>query len=188
MGGATDPGLHRLHRTAPSYPSALRHYLRNRAPAVVTARGNLAILANQMLALFCSVRCPGDLILKTYDLARSLRDAGVTVIGGFHSPMEKECLTLLLRGKQPVAVCLARALDSIRLPGAWRTPLVDGASFCSRHSAGSTAESSRSWPPSVTSLWLRSPMKSSLHTRNGTLVALGARPVQSHSALGKERP
>lgn len=79
-----------------------------------------------MLALFCSVRCPGDLILKTYDLARSLRDAGVPVIGGFHSPMEKECLTLLLRGKQPVAVCLARTLDGIKLPGTWRAPLAEG--------------------------------------------------------------
>jgi hypothetical protein len=34
--------------------------------------------------------------LKTYDLARDLRDADVPVIGGFHTPMEKECLRLLL--------------------------------------------------------------------------------------------
>lgn len=78
------------------------------------------------MALFCSVKCPGDLILKTYDLARSLRDNGITVIGGFHSPMEKECLTLLLRGEQPVIVCLARGLANPRLPAAWKKAIADG--------------------------------------------------------------
>lgn len=53
------------------------------------------------LALVCSVKCPGDLILKTYDLAQQLREAEVTIIGGFHSLMERECLTILLRGNQP---------------------------------------------------------------------------------------
>jgi len=31
--------------------------------------------------------------------ARRMRDEGVTVISGFHSPIEKECLRILLRGK-----------------------------------------------------------------------------------------
>lgn len=69
-----------------------------------------------MLALFCSVKCPGNLILKTYDLARQLRDAGTVVISGFHSPMEKECLSLLLRGEQPIIWCLAKRLTPTRLP------------------------------------------------------------------------
>ena len=76
--------------------------------------------------MFCSVKCPGDLILKTYDLARGLRDDGTTVIGGFHSPMEKECLTILLRGTQPVIICPARSIEGMRLPGEWRKPLDDG--------------------------------------------------------------
>ena len=84
------------------------------------------ILRNPKLALLCSSRCPGDPILKTYDLARSLRDAGVTVIGGFHSPMEQECLGLLLRGKQPVIVCPARNLECIRLRAEWKKPLDEG--------------------------------------------------------------
>lgn len=50
--------------------------------------GDLNILNQQSLALFCSVKCPGNLILQTYDLAQRLRKSGVTVIGGFHSPME----------------------------------------------------------------------------------------------------
>ncbi len=63
--------------------------------------------------------------MQTYDAACALRDAGVTVISGFHSPMEKECLTLLLRGTQPVVVCPARSTP-VRLPGEWRAPLAEG--------------------------------------------------------------
>ncbi len=62
------------------------------------------------LAIFCSVKCPGKLILDTYDLVQHLRDTGVTVIGGFHSPMEQECLRILLRSPHPVIWCLARGL------------------------------------------------------------------------------
>lgn len=59
------------------------------------------------LALFCSIKCPGKLILNTYDLAKKLRQEGITVISGFHSPMEKECLRILLRSQNPVFWCLA---------------------------------------------------------------------------------
>lgn len=40
----------------------------------------------------------------------------MTVISGFHSPIERECLRILLRGKQPVIICLARAIDTMRVP------------------------------------------------------------------------
>lgn len=76
--------------------------------------GNLDILKRPLLGFFCSVKCPGDLILRTYDLARSLRDAGVPVISGFHSPIEKDSLDLLLRGSQPVVICPARSILNMR--------------------------------------------------------------------------
>ena len=88
--------------------------------------GNLRLLDEPLTALFCSSRCPGDLILQTYDLARAMRDAGVPVIGGFQTPMEKECLRLLLRGEQPVVVCPARGIDNMRIPRDWRPALDDG--------------------------------------------------------------
>ena len=59
--------------------ATLDRYLADHPRGEVTILGNPDILANQLLALFCSVRCPGDLILQTYDLARSLRDKGRTV-------------------------------------------------------------------------------------------------------------
>ncbi|MGH7963423.1 MAG: DNA-processing protein DprA [Candidatus Binatia bacterium] len=115
------------------YPSALRFSLADRAPAIVTARGNLDILRGQSvehrsptIALFCSIQCSGNLILQTYDLACALRDAGATVISGFHSPMEKECLLLLLRGTQPVIICPARGIDNMRLPADWKVALTRG--------------------------------------------------------------
>ena len=92
----------------------------------VDSMGNLSLLDDPLTALFCSNRCPGDLILKTYDLARALRDAGVPVIGGFQTPMEQECLRLLLRGDQPIVVCPARGIDNMRIPRDWRPALDDG--------------------------------------------------------------
>ena len=90
------------------------------------SKGNLSLLDEPLTALFCSNRCPGDLILKTYDLARAMRDAGVSVIGGFQTPMERECLRLLLRGKQPIVVCPARSIDNMRIPREWHPALDDG--------------------------------------------------------------
>ena len=109
----------------PDFPHRLQRYLGDRAPGAIAVLGNLAILRSCTLAWFCSVKCPGDLILQTYDLARALRAAQIPVIGGFHAPMEKECLRLLLRGQQPIIICPARSIWS-RLPGEWKLPLAQG--------------------------------------------------------------
>ena len=44
----------------------------------------------------------------------------MTVIGGFHSPLERECLRILLRGKQPIIICPGRAIDKLRITGELR--------------------------------------------------------------------
>ena len=97
----------------PAWPRRLDERLGAAAPSWLWAIGDPGILAEQKVAVFCSVRCPGNAILKAYDAARKLRDEGVTVVSGFHSPVEKECLRILLRGKQPVVICLARAMEKI---------------------------------------------------------------------------
>ena len=91
-----------------------------------TAWGGLHLLDGALLGFFCSVRAPGDPLLKTYDLARALRRESVTLVGGFQSPMEKEFLDLVLRGSAGVVVCPARGLGVMRLPRAWRAALGDG--------------------------------------------------------------
>ena len=83
-------------------------------------------MSQPLLALFCSERCPGDLIIKAGDVATKLRETGVTVISGFHSPVERESLRILLRGIQPVIVCPARSIERIRLPAEWRDPILEG--------------------------------------------------------------
>lgn len=115
-----------LKSTDAAYPARLHARLGDRVPRTLTCIGNVASLSQTNTALFCSVRCPGDKILAAYDTARRLRDDGVTVISGFHSPVEKECLRILLRGKQPIIVCLARAIEKIRLPKDWRGALDTG--------------------------------------------------------------
>jgi predicted Rossmann fold nucleotide-binding protein DprA/Smf involved in DNA uptake len=72
--------------------------------------GDATIIDRSKVALFCSVKCPGKLILETYDLAKRFRNEGVLVISPFHSPMEQECLRILLRSPHPVIWCLARGL------------------------------------------------------------------------------
>ena len=92
----------------------------------IWAIGNLDILKTRLIGFFCSTKCPGSVIVHIYDLARALRDSGISVISGFHSPMEKECLDLLWRGRPPVVLCPARNIDQIRFPAAWRTPIAEG--------------------------------------------------------------
>lgn len=116
----------RLAPDDPRYPAALPHWLGADAPSFLDAEGNLDLLARPALALLASARCPGRLILQAHDLAQALRRAGATVIGGFHSPVEREALTVLLRGTQPLIVCPARSLARMRLPADYRAPLAAG--------------------------------------------------------------
>ncbi len=92
----------------------------------LSAFGNLSLLPLPKTALFCSARCPGHAILAAYDQAARWRDAGRCIISGFHSPVEKECLHILLRGSQPVIICPARSLGKMRLTADWQKPLADG--------------------------------------------------------------
>ena len=88
--------------------------------------GDLGVLARQKIGLFCSVSCPGSLILQTYDLMQELRDAGIAVISGFHSPMEQECLNILMRGQASIVKCYARSIAKLRIPSEYRKPLDNG--------------------------------------------------------------
>jgi len=107
------------------YPARLRQCLGDAAPVSLSTLGNLELLASPKTALFCSTRCPGNVILTAYDQAAKWRDSGRCIIGGFHSPVEKECLQILLRGSQPIIICPARKLLQ-RVPPDWKKPLAAG--------------------------------------------------------------
>lgn len=112
--------------TSNSMPPRLRAHLGHAADERIYAAGDLQILTFPSLAVLCSISCPGSVVIKTFDAIRELRDAGVALAGGFHSPMEKECLDFLLRGNQPVVVCLAVGLGRFRIPKPWRTAIETG--------------------------------------------------------------
>ena len=132
------------------------------------AIGNSEVLNLEYTALFCSIRCPGDLILKAYDLARAMREAGTPVIGGFQTPMEKECLRLLLRGNQPVVVCPARGIDNMRVPRDWRPAIAERRLLVLSP-----------FPPSQ-----RRPTVKLAAQRNDMVVALASRVFVAYAALG----
>lgn len=115
----------RVTAADPAYPPALLQRLGPGAAPAIRCMGNVALLALPKTALFCSARCPGSAILPAHDQAVRWRDAGRCVVGGFHSPVEKECLLILLRGISPVIICPARSLPQ-RAPPEWRPALAAG--------------------------------------------------------------
>ena len=111
-----------LNKGDSAYPATLIERLGDTAPDTLYAQGNISLLSLPKTALFCSKKYPGSVILPTYDQASQWRDTGRCIIGGFHSPIEAECLSILLRGKQPIIICPARSLPKI-IPPDWKQAL-----------------------------------------------------------------
>jgi len=118
--------IKRIDKGDPEYPNSLIRHLPNDAPDSFTALGNLAVLNQQKLAVFCSANCPAEIISQTRDLIEKLADARIAVIGGFHSPVERECLNILLRGVPPIIVFPARSLVKLRIRREHNEPLEKG--------------------------------------------------------------
>ena len=99
----------------------------------LTIYGSLALYqrifqrANQppTLALLSSQKAPASILLAVHDLAQQWRQSGPVIISGFQSSVENEALSVLLRGPQPVVICLARGMLQ-RIPPIYRTPLDEG--------------------------------------------------------------
>jgi predicted Rossmann fold nucleotide-binding protein DprA/Smf involved in DNA uptake len=102
------------------YPILLDKRLGKDAPIRLWTIGSLDLINIPKTALFCSKSCPGDAILNATDQAQKWRSQDRCIISGFHSPIEKECLQILLRGVQPIIICPARSLERMRIPMEWR--------------------------------------------------------------------
>jgi predicted Rossmann fold nucleotide-binding protein DprA/Smf involved in DNA uptake len=116
MTSAAESQVMAVRHDSADYPALLTSRLETEAPDTLVLRGNRKLLELGKTALFCSARSPGDAILRAHDAARRMRDEGVTVMSGFHSPIENECLHILLRGRQPIIVCPARAIEAMHVP------------------------------------------------------------------------
>lgn len=88
--------------------------------------GDAKVLQTTKLALVCSQKCPGDVILKTYDFTRMVRGSGLAIVSGFHSLIEKDCLPILLRGPDPIIIVQAHRLSTTRLPLEWQKAIDAG--------------------------------------------------------------
>ncbi len=119
-------GVRRIEERDSDYPPDLQERLGGTGPPRLNSIGEVAILHRGVLGFMCSVQCPGSIVIQTLDAIRELRQARVPVIGGFHSPMEHECLDILLRGRQPVVLCLARGLAGLRIDGQVRRAVEEG--------------------------------------------------------------
>lgn len=205
------PDLRTIPRGSPDYPPALDHALGRLAPDPLSALGDPAILRRPTLALLCSSRCPGTLIVRIYNLARSLRDRGVTVASGFHSPIEKDCLPLLLRGDGPIVVCPARSLAGLRPPAEWQPAIAAGrllvlspfpekyrrvtaglarernefvAALADQVLIAHAAEGSSLISLAETVLAYQKPLLTLPDPANAPLLRLGARPIDPTAPLG----
>jgi len=77
------------------------------------------------LALLCSSRAPAGVLLAVHDLAQRWRHGDTVIISGFHSPVEREAFTVLLRGPGRLVWVPARGRPR-RLPPDVRAALAAG--------------------------------------------------------------
>lgn len=115
------PALQRLTPADPHWPGELAARLGPGAPAQLTLVGSPALLAARpRIAFLCSRACPAAAILPAMEALQAHRDRGNAIVSGFQSPLEREALRLLLRGKNPILIVAARALDRYTPPSEWR--------------------------------------------------------------------
>ena len=85
--------------------------MQNALAAKLQMIGNATILdCPGKVAFLSSRRLSAADVLKCYEWAEKIRDTGMCVISGFQSPLEKDVLKFLLRGKVPIILVLARSL------------------------------------------------------------------------------
>jgi len=108
---------------SPTITEALRLYGRE---LPVASLGSDGLLRLSKVAVFCSRRCPTERMIAALDWARSLPEKGTALVGGFHSPIEQECLAIALRRGLAVIVCVARDLETMRRSAAWTQAINDG--------------------------------------------------------------
>lgn len=84
--------------------------------------GNQSLLELPKTAFLSSRRISPEVVLKCMDWATEQRNNGICVMSGFHSPLEKDVLHFLLKGKQAVILVLGRSLYK-QVPEVFQKPL-----------------------------------------------------------------
>lgn len=119
-----EPPLIELGPTEPGFPLGAGSAVQS-----LRLRGDPLVLDRYRIGLFCSVRCPGAAILRALEWVKHVpsgADDGSAIVGGFHSPIEQECLLALIRRHVPVIVCPAREIGRYRWPDALDEAMREG--------------------------------------------------------------
>lgn len=74
--------------------------------------GNIEIQSLNKTAFLCSQKCPAEIVLKSFDWAKEQRESGNCIVCGNHSQIEKDVFEILLKGKQPLILVLARSMKT----------------------------------------------------------------------------
>ena len=93
----------------------------------IATLGDASILNLPKVGFLSSRKVPPAAVMKCYDWATEMRDKGVCVMGGFQGPLERDVLTFLLKGKQPVVWVLAHKLWTEKsIPKVYCEPIAAG--------------------------------------------------------------
>ncbi|MBQ3290196.1 MAG: hypothetical protein IJH50_12370 [Kiritimatiellae bacterium] len=104
--------------------------------------GNISLLdAPNKVAFLSSRKIAPDDVLRCYDWAAKVRDGDACVMSGFQSPLEKDVLRFLLRGKVSIILVLARSLWK-KVPDELREAVASGRLLIVSPVAASRASSS----------------------------------------------
>lgn len=86
--------------------------------------GNTDLLRAELTGFLCSRKCPAGTILEVHDTCKNwAEDSSNTIVSGFHSPVEQECLRVLLRGQCNIIHFPAREIEHLRIRKVWRPAL-----------------------------------------------------------------
>ena len=87
--------------------------------------GNPELLDRYLVAFFASRETPEDVAKRACQWAEMICQTDKVVISGFHSPLEKQVLQVLLEHKHPVILALGRSIYK-RIPKEYVQPLEEG--------------------------------------------------------------
>ena len=87
--------------------------------------GNTSLLDRYLVAFFASRSSTAEIAERALRWAEDICQTDKVVISGFHSPLEKEVLRVLIEHKHPVIIALGRALYK-RVPSNLQTAFDEG--------------------------------------------------------------
>lgn len=128
--------------------------------------GNGELLKLHKLAFLCSRNFPPEVALKSYRWADEQREKGACVISGYHSPIEKEVLCRLLKGRQPIVIAMAKGLA--KLDAEWGQAIDAGRLLVISRYAESVSH----------------PCESKCYQRNRMMMELADRAVIAYASAG----